>query len=162
MKDIDIKCNDGNFKLRTTALIIKENKILLEKSRREEGYCFPGGHVEFGTTTTETILREVKEEINMDAKIIDLYCIAENIYLDKNNKINQEINYYYKLECDSFLNFDDFTITENDKGEIKTHYFKWFDISEIDKIDLRPIGIVKNIQKNINLKDQIMLFDQRK
>ena len=42
MRDIDIKCDDGNFKLRTSAIIIKNNKILLQKSKCRDGYCFPG------------------------------------------------------------------------------------------------------------------------
>ena len=73
MTDIDIKCEDGNFKLRTSAIIIKDNKILLQKSKCDECYCFPGGHVELGEITSEAIIREAKEETNIEVKIIDLF-----------------------------------------------------------------------------------------
>ena len=64
MKDIDIKCDDGNFKLRTSAIIIKDNKILLQKCQNRNGYGLPGGHVELGELTSDAIIREVKEEKN--------------------------------------------------------------------------------------------------
>lgn len=161
MRDIDIKCDDGNFKLRASAIIIKDNKILLQKSKCGEGYCFPGGHVELGEITSEAMIREVKEEINIDAKIIDLYCLSELIYKDKNGKINQEINYYYKLECISQLDFSDFEIIENDKGEEKHHYFHWFDLNEIDNAKLKAKKIVDMLKVNINIKNEIVLTDER-
>lgn len=161
MRDIDIKCDDGNFKLRTSAIIIKNNKILLQKSKCRDGYCFPGGHVEFGEITSEAILREVKEEINIDTKIIDLYCISELIYKSKEGKINQEINYYYKLECLSEMELDDFELVEIDKGVEKKHHYSWIDINKINNIDLKPQKIAEMLQEDINIKDKIILIDER-
>lgn len=161
MRDIDIKCSDGNFKLRTSAIIIKDNKILLQKSKCRDGYSFPGGHVEFGEITSEAILREVKEEINIDTKIIDLYCVSELIYKNKEGKVNQEINNYYKLECLDDLKLEDFELVEIDKGVEKRHYYSWIDIKDINTIDLKPQKIAEMLQENINIKDRIILIDER-
>ena len=161
MRDIDIKCDDGNFKLRTSAIIIKDNKILLQKSKCDECYCFPGGHVEFGEISREAIIREVKEEINIDVKIVNLYCISELIYKNKKGKINQEINYYYKLECISKIDFLDFQIIENDKGEEKHHIFHWFELTDIDSARLKDRKIVEMLKRNLNTKNEIVLMDER-
>lgn len=55
------------------AVILRDNKILLllRKKAPESGcWTIPGGKVEFGETVEEAILREVKEEINAEGKII--------------------------------------------------------------------------------------------
>ncbi len=55
------------------AVILRDSKILLllRKKAPESGcWTIPGGKVEFGETVEEAILREVKEEINAEGKII--------------------------------------------------------------------------------------------
>ncbi|KAA0004284.1 MAG: NUDIX hydrolase [Thermoplasmata archaeon] len=53
-------------------VIIKNGKILLIKRRNEPfkgRWALPGGFVEYGETVEKAVLREVKEETGMDAKI---------------------------------------------------------------------------------------------
>lgn len=55
--------------IRSSAIIIKDNKILLIHRKKEgkEYWVFPGGGVEEGETHEETILREVREETGLQA-----------------------------------------------------------------------------------------------
>ena len=53
-------------------VIIKNGKVLLIKRKNEPfkgRWALPGGFVEYGETVEEAVLREVKEETGMDAKI---------------------------------------------------------------------------------------------
>ncbi len=53
-------------------VIIKDGKILLIKRKNEPfkgAWALPGGFVEYGETVEKAVLREVKEETGMDAKI---------------------------------------------------------------------------------------------
>ncbi|MCD6573183.1 MAG: NUDIX hydrolase [Thermoplasmata archaeon] len=53
-------------------VIIKNGKILLVKRKNEPfkgKWALPGGFVEYGETVEKAVLREVKEETGMDAKI---------------------------------------------------------------------------------------------
>jgi len=53
-------------------VIIKNGKILLVKRKNEPfkgRWALPGGFVEYGETVEKAVLREVKEETGMDAKI---------------------------------------------------------------------------------------------
>ena len=55
------------------AIIIKDNKILLAKRGHPpfKNYrTLPGGHIEKGETAKQAIIREVKEEANLDIKPI--------------------------------------------------------------------------------------------
>ncbi len=58
----------------TCAIIIKDNKILVtqrsEKMNLPLKWEFPGGKIEENETAEECILREIKEELNIEIKII--------------------------------------------------------------------------------------------
>ncbi len=52
-------------------IIIKDDKVLLVQNIKGKHWSFPKGHMEDGETEKETAIREVKEETNIDVKIID-------------------------------------------------------------------------------------------
>lgn len=66
--------------VRVSAIIIKDNKILLihRKKKGEEYWVFPGGGVEDTETAYQAMLREVKEETNLDVLECNLAFTAYN------------------------------------------------------------------------------------
>ncbi|MGR3766268.1 NUDIX domain-containing protein [Rossellomorea sp. NS-SX7] len=56
---------------RACAAIIKDDHILMVKMKRgeKEWWSLPGGGVESGETFEETVVREVKEEVNLSVKV---------------------------------------------------------------------------------------------
>ena len=73
MADILFKTDDYVFSYRVGGLLIHNGKVLMQKAVDDDGYAFIGGHVAFGETTAETIVREFKEEIGADIKVKTLY-----------------------------------------------------------------------------------------
>jgi len=65
---------------RVCAVIIKDNKILLMRRIKEgqEYFVFPGGGIEGNESVEDAIIREVKEELSLDAKIDKLFFQIEN------------------------------------------------------------------------------------
>lgn len=58
-----------------TAIVVKDNKILLVKRSiaPESGkWALPGGYLSWNETTEEGVIREVREETGVDAKVIKL------------------------------------------------------------------------------------------
>ena len=79
----DILFDHGNarFSYRISALIVQGGRALLQCPVGTQDYAFIGGHVSFGETAKDTLIREIREEIHCDAAIGDLMAVGE-VYID--------------------------------------------------------------------------------
>lgn len=50
---------------------------MLQRPKDDTAYAIPGGHVVLGETNEETLVREFKEEINVDIKVGTLKWVGE-------------------------------------------------------------------------------------
>lgn len=58
-----------------------DGKVLLCESPKWPGFfTVPGGHVELGETCEEALVREIKEEVGLDIKVLELVSIQQVIY----------------------------------------------------------------------------------
>ena len=148
MRDsIKMKTERLNFKFRVSGIVIKDNKLLVVDMDDSGFLCLPGGYVELGETTEEACIRELEEEVGKKFKINEYCGVIENFFKNKFNKNIHEISFYYTLVPTQELDTNNFTLMENDKGNIIKLDFKWIDINKIDKFDIRP-EFLKEILKN--------------
>lgn len=72
MKELEIVCG----------AIIKENKFLISKRAKgvDEGFWeFAGGKIEENETGEEAIIRELKEELEIEVKVLRYLCSVDDI-----------------------------------------------------------------------------------
>lgn len=157
---IRMKTEDFYFKFRSAGLIIKNNKVLVVEMDNNGFYCLPGGYVEIGETTEETIIREMLEETGKEAKIIKYLGMVENYFITKSLRRMHEVSCYYLMEfADENIPQEDFSLIENDKGYIVKLDFKWINIEEIDKYIIKP-NFLKNLLKSNELEFKHLIFDE--
>jgi 8-oxo-dGTP diphosphatase len=64
---------DSNPVVAVNAIILDNNdRVLLTKRRDIEVWCLPGGMIESNETVSNALIREVKEEIGVDVKVVRL------------------------------------------------------------------------------------------
>lgn len=153
--DVTIKTLEGKFNYRVTAIIINDNKLLAINDLNTKGYYLPGGRVKLHETLIDAIKREVKEELNIDAKIERPLWIVENFfYLQKKNEKVHELGVYYLIDIKDtdLLDRGNKFIVEEDGI---THIFEWLDIDSLENTEIYPL-FIRNKLKNI--KDHIEMF----
>ena len=82
-KDMCVRCGEGVINIRVGAIIMKDDKVLMVKSKRDDYYYTVGGRIQFGETAQDAILREVKEELGFDMEIDRLGFIKEAYFYGK-------------------------------------------------------------------------------
>lgn len=150
--DVKIDSTEGKFKFRVCGILKVNNKYLTVKIQGNDFYCLPGGHVELGEDTNNAVLREMKEELGYEVKIIKLVSIIQNFFKSKEGKIFHELGYYYIVEPTNIedVNLNDYVIHENDKGKVVRLEFKWFTLEELQNARFLP-EVLKNQLNNENL-----------
>ncbi len=123
------------------AIIVDDGRVLVFFRRRiRDGkevtyYALPGGHLEDGETYEDAVIREVKEEMNIDVKIID--------YVGMNNDGNCEERFYY---CEIIGGDIKFGGEELERCCESNYYeIRWVDIDTIDPDMLRVLDFVRRV-----------------
>lgn len=87
------------------AIIFNEDRsILLQKRRDVNAWGLISGHVEFGESVEEAILREVKEETGANAEVnrlIGVYSTPETQLYQYDNRSVQYITTYFEVRLES-------------------------------------------------------------
>ena len=79
-----------------------KGEVFLMKTHKWKGkYVIPGGHIELGETIEESLIREVKEETNLDVFDIQFICFQEFIYDDSFWKKKHFIFFEYSCKTKS-------------------------------------------------------------
>lgn len=156
-KDVKICSDEINFKLRVNGIIIKDNHILTVQMNNNGFYCLPGGHVELGEDTKTAVVREIKEETNIETKVVKLLSIAENFFKRKNGKEFHELSFYYLLEPIKDFEAKDYSIIEHDKDQDLLLDFKWFNIDNLNQIEFKPTFLSSKLSKGDFLFNHVII-----
>lgn len=125
----------------TAAAMVRNGKVLIAQrqagSHQEYKWEFPGGKLEPDETPEECIVREIKEELDMEIEVIDIYKVVKFEYKDKD----------ILLLC---------YLCRINKGEGKTiecNDFKWVGKAELAGFDFVPadLPIVEKLMRDEKL-----------
>ena len=147
---MDLTIDIGNYRLnvRAAALIIHNNKVLTHRNINKDHYCIPGGRIEIGESSEETVKREIQEELGKKVEILGYAATIENFF-EMENKKYHEIYFLYRIE---FADEEDKKINytmHNLEGKEYLQY-KWIDLDKIDEYNLLP-KCLKDIVKAKNV-----------
>lgn len=145
MSDILFKTDDYVFSYRVAGLLRRDGKLLLQKPTNDTGFAIPGGHVAFGETNAETLVREFKEEIGADIVMGDLKLVAENFFSWGDKPCHQICLYYdVALKNEKQIPLEGMFIgDEKIEGRNFQLQFHWLLINQLDKIEVYPTNIVE-------------------
>ena len=116
-------------------------KVLLCLPKDRSYSYLPGGHIEFGETGREALVREMKEETGLDATAGDLLGVVESSFVQKGEK-HCEINLIYKMEVALPTAVEKrrsgVSPIQNLKSCESWICFDWVDCDKIDSANLLP------------------------
>ena len=117
------------------AIIIHENKIFATQrgyGEFKDGWEFPGGKIEPGETSKEALVREIKEELDIEIEVKDFLETVEYDYPE------------FHLSMDCF-----FCVIRSGELVLKEHEAaKWLTAEKLDSVDWLPAdkGLIEGIR----------------
>lgn len=120
------------FTVRVYAVFLNnKSQILLcdEKFGKHDICKFPGGGLEWGEGTLECLTREIKEELDMEVEVNELFHVTDYFQEAFHDANKQVVNIYYKSRLLSIENFPTCDHSQfPDKEGDGNQFIRWVDL----------------------------------
>lgn len=156
--DLTLDVEDYKLNIRAAGVIIHNNKILAHRNLNKEHYCIPGGRVEIGENSEETVKREIQEELGKQIEITGYVATIENFFEMDESKYH-EIYFLHEIE---FTNEEDKKINytmHNEEGKEYLQY-EWLDLDRIEEYNILP-NCLKKVLKSKNFPVHVINDDSK-
>jgi len=145
--DISLRTGEGRFNYRVAGLLIDKSRLLIMTDEQSQHYFIPGGRVLINELSEDAIIREIREELNIEVKVNRMLWVSEEFFHeDYYNEQFHEICFYYLLDL-----VDKKLMSKGNKFLIEegkhSNTFMWVEIENISELDLRPDFVKNNISK---------------
>jgi 8-oxo-dGTP diphosphatase len=109
------------------AVIRRDGKVLLARHKAKSWSFLPGGHVEPGEPVETALVRELAEELGVDATVVRMARVVEHGYVE-DDATHHELNLVFDVELAEF----------NVASQEAHLEFEWFALDQLADVDLRP------------------------
>lgn len=153
--DITFKTENGCFNYRVCAIIINDNDLLAMRDETAPHYYLPGGRVKLNETAENAIMREIREELEIDAEIVRPLWLSQAYFKeDVTHEQFHELCLYFLVDVsrtDLMKRGCKFTLHEGHH----THTFEWLPFEQLKNKYLYPLFIKEKIY---NLPEELTLI----
>lgn len=127
-----------HFNVRVYGILIDQEKLLVsdEYIKGNNITKFPGGGLEFGEGTIECVIREFKEELNLDIEVISHFYTTDFFVHSAFNINSQVISIYYIVKAQGKYDFKTsdkkFDFVKKEEG---AQSMRWIDVNKVSEND---------------------------
>lgn len=143
--DITFIVGNEKFNYRVCAVIISDGKILAMRDDRSPYYYLPGGRVAMGEAAEGAVIREVREELGVTAKIERPLWLNQAFFTEDVDGLNyHELCIYYLMDISDTDLHSKGKIFTSKEGN-RTHTFEWLEFERLKDEYFYPLFLKKEI-----------------
>lgn len=143
--DISFIYGNDKFNYRVGAIILSDGKLLAMRDERSPYYYLPGGRVKIGETAEDAIIRELREELDINAKIVRPLWLNQAFFTEDVDHLHyHEICLYFLVDLlPTDLSDTRDCFTRHDGQH--THAFEWLPLEQLRHEYFYPIFLKTEI-----------------
>ncbi len=122
-----------HFNVRVYGILISKGNVLVSDEYIKGKYItkFPGGGLEFGEGTIDCVIREFKEELDLNIEVLNHFYTTDFFVTSAFNTNSQVISIYYLVDALDPLNFKISTKEFDFEEKEGAQSFRWIALDEI-------------------------------
>ena len=122
---------NANVEVIARGVCVMDGQVLLCHGKDSALTYLPGGHIEFRETARQALVREIREELGLDAAAGRFLGCCEHAFVQKGLP-HAEINLVFELSVPGLKPDAPVTAAENWIG------FRWQPLDRLDEVNLEP------------------------
>jgi 8-oxo-dGTP diphosphatase len=130
-----------NFNVRVYGILIEDDCVLVsdEYIKRNKVTKFPGGGLEFGEGTRDCLIREFKEELDLDIDVTEHFYTTDFYVASAFDTNSQVISIYYIVTATGEANFATSTSPHNYESKEGAQSLRWIAVDKLKENDFTLI-----------------------
>lgn len=136
--DLSFATKEGKLNIRACAVILHKGRILAMRDERSPYYYLPGGRIQMGETAEEAVLRELLEELAIEASIERPLWLNQAFFTEDVDRLRyHELGFYFLMDVtksDLLSRGQTFLGAEKEHS----HIFEWLPIEKLQELYFYP------------------------
>lgn len=131
---LSLETSAGYFTVRTVGVAIHNEQVLLHRAAHDTWWSLPGGRVELHESSADALVREMREELGVEAVLLRLLWVVERFYVS--SRRNHSIQFYYLTQIPEALfpeSAPTFTSPESNDTPL---VFQWYPLDQLDALPI--------------------------
>ena len=156
--DITFETEAGRFNYRVCAVLLDRGRILAMHDERSPYFYLPGGRVRMGERAEDAVLREVREELGIEARILRPLWLSQSFFNEDVVRVDyHELCLYFLVDASAT---DLLTRGDRFRGpELRhVHDFEWLPFERLKNEYFYPLFLKTEI---FHLPEQLTLRTDR-
>ena len=156
--DITFETEAGRFNYRVCAVLLDGGRILAMHDKRSPYFYLPGGRVRMGERAEDAVLREVREELGIEVRIVRPLWLSQSFFNEDVAHVDyHELCLYFLVDASAT---DLLTRGDRFRGpELRhVHDFEWLPFERVKDEYLYPLFLKTEI---FHLPEQLTLRTDR-
>jgi ADP-ribose pyrophosphatase YjhB (NUDIX family) len=148
------------FNYRVVGIALDVDRVLLLRTEKDDFWFLPGGRVELLEPSQDALIREMREELEVDVRVERLVWVVENFF-EYEGKSYHELALYFLMSFlpDSHLNEKSEAFVGNEDG-LKL-IFKWHPLGKLEEIPLYPTFLRERLNSIHQITEHIVHTDSQ-
>ncbi len=145
--DISFVTGEGRFNYRVSAILLDGGRILAMRDERSPYFYLPGGRVRMGERAEDAVLREVREELGIEARIVRPLWLSQSFFNEDVVRVDyHELCLYFLVDASAT---DLLTRGDRFRGpEFRhVHDFEWLPFERLKDEYFYPIFLKTEIYR---------------